>query len=335
MRAGTTRPSTEGALSHAVTIAGSGETFMVGAGGIGPRRGARRQPQPRPRLQVRHLRHLPGEAGRRRDQLPRGADGPPPGGGRSRLCARLPGAVRDRPRHRGRGPAGARRRAGAAPRDRPRRSGASSPDVTHLTLELPGLDSLQLPPRPACQHPDGGRAAAELLDGLGAEGQPLRPAHPAEFLAALFTDGRLPALAEGEDLDVELPLGSFFLRKAGLPAPAHGRDRHRPRADQEHPRIADGGPDDCPPSLLYWGTREPNGLYLHDDIATWSERLSEFEYRPVLSRGGAGLGRPAGLCPGRGPQPTSKTCPNTRSISAARRPWWRRRRRSSSSTAPA
>jgi CDP-4-dehydro-6-deoxyglucose reductase len=45
---------------------------------------------------------------------------------------------------------------------------------------------------------------------------------------------------------------------------------------------------DCPPSLLYWGTRGPEGLYLHDDIAGWGARLPEFEYRPVLSRPGAG-----------------------------------------------
>src|SRR5690606_4525086 len=41
---------------------------------------------------------------------------------------------------------------------------------------------------------------------------------------------------------------------------------------------------DCPPSLLYWGSREPGGLYLHHEVAAWGERLPEFEYRPVLSR---------------------------------------------------
>ena len=126
--------------------------------------------------------------------------------------------------------------------------------------------------------------------------------HIRRIPGGLFTDGRLPALAEGERLDVELPLGSFFLRKADfrpLLMVATGTGLAPIKSILESLMEE---PDDCPPSLLYWGTREPNGLYLHDDIATWSERLSEFEYRPVLSRAGAGLGRPPGLCPGRGPQ---------------------------------
>ena len=35
---------------------------------------------------------------------------------------------------------------------------------------------------------------------------------------------------------------------------------------------------ECPPVTLYWGTRTATDLYLHDEIQTWAERLSEFTY---------------------------------------------------------
>ena len=144
---------------------------------------------------------------------------------------------------------------------------------------------VQLPSRPARQHPDGGRAAAQLLDGLGAQEQPLRPAYP-EDSRRRFHRRPAPGIGGGENLDVELPLGSFFLRKEDfrpLLMVATGTGLAPIKSILESLMEE---PDDCPPSLLYWGTREPDGLYLHDDLATWSERLPEFEYRPVLSRGG-------------------------------------------------
>ena len=42
---------------------------------------------------------------------------------------------------------------------------------------------------------------------------------------------------------------------------------------------------DCPPVWLYWGMRAEADLYLHDEIPKWSERLYDFHYVPVLSRG--------------------------------------------------
>ena len=101
-----------------------------------------------------------------------------------------------------------------------------------------------------------------------------------------FTEGRLATLAEGESLDVELPLGAFFLRKADfrpLQMVATGTGLAPIKSILES--LMDD--PDCPPALLYWGSREAEGLYLHDEIAGWSEKLPEFEYRPVLSRADA------------------------------------------------
>lgn len=98
-----------------------------------------------------------------------------------------------------------------------------------------------------------------------------------------FTEGRLGSLAEGETLDVELPLGAFFLRKEDfrpLLMVATGTGLAPIKSILES--LMDD--PDCPPALLYWGGRAPEALYLHDEITTWKTRLPEFEYRPVLSR---------------------------------------------------
>lgn len=161
-----------------------------------------------------------------------------------------------------------------------------SADVTHLTLEVPDLDGFSYLPG---QHvsillEDGRPRSFSMASAPNGNRFDL---HIRRIPGGLFTDSRLPGLAEGEGLDVELPLGSFFLRKADfrpLLMVATGTGLAPIKSILES--LMDD--PDCPPSLLYWGTRGPEGLYLHDDIAGWGARLPEFEYRPVLSRPGAG-----------------------------------------------
>jgi CDP-4-dehydro-6-deoxyglucose reductase len=87
-----------------------------------------------------------------------------------------------------------------------------SPDVTHLTLELPGLDSFSyLPGQHVSILMDDGRPRSFSI-ASAPKGNRF-DLHIRRIPGGAFTDGRLPALAEGEHLDVELPLGSFFLRK--------------------------------------------------------------------------------------------------------------------------
>ncbi len=158
-----------------------------------------------------------------------------------------------------------------------------APDVTHLTLELPDAAEFQYLPG---QHvsilmEDGRPRSFSIASAPNGNRFDLHIRH---IPGGAFTEGRLGALAEGGTLEVELPLGAFFLRK----------DDFRPLL-----MVATGTglapiksilealmeePDDCPPALLYWGGREPQALYLHDEIAAWSTRLPDFEYRPVLSR---------------------------------------------------
>jgi CDP-4-dehydro-6-deoxyglucose reductase, E3 len=42
--------------------------------------------------------------------------------------------------------------------------------------------------------------------------------------------------------------------------------------------------DDCPPVWLYWGMRSEGAHYLDAQIRSWTPRLYEFQYHPVVSR---------------------------------------------------
>lgn len=161
-----------------------------------------------------------------------------------------------------------------------------SAEVTHLVLELPGLDAFSyLPGQHVSVLMDDGRprsfSIASPPNGNRFD------LHIRRIPGGVFTDGQLPGLTEGARLDVELPLGSFFLRKQNfrpLLMVATGTGLAPIKSMLES--LMDD--PDCPPSLLYWGTRESGDLYLHDEVLRWRERLPEFDYRPVLSRPGAG-----------------------------------------------
>ena len=117
--------------------------------------------------------------------------------------------------------------------------------------------------------------------------------HIRRIPGGLFTDGRLPALAEGDAARRRTAARVVLPAQAGFPSPAHGRHRHRARADQEHPRIADGR-SRLPAVAALLGHARVSGTSISTTRSRrWGERLPEFEYRPVLSRPGAGWeGRP-------------------------------------------
>jgi CDP-4-dehydro-6-deoxyglucose reductase len=102
-----------------------------------------------------------------------------------------------------------------------------------------------------------------------------------------FTEGRLSALAAGDNLHVEIPHGSFFLRKEDfrpllMIATGTGLAPIKSILESLH------DDPDCPPVTLYWGMRTEADLYLHTEIESWAEHLSDFRYIPVLSRAGDG-----------------------------------------------
>lgn len=157
-----------------------------------------------------------------------------------------------------------------------------SPGVMHLKLRLPTEDALAYLP--------GQYGNVQLGDGRHRSfSMASKPAgawvdfHVQRVPGGEFTDRQLATLEQGTTLDIELPHGQFRF---------HAED-YRPLV-----MVATGtglapiksileslmDDNDCPPVTLYWGARTPADLYLHDEILTWTERLYEFQYVPVLSR---------------------------------------------------
>ncbi len=158
-----------------------------------------------------------------------------------------------------------------------------SPDVTHLTLELPEAEDFAYLPgqHVAILMEDGRPRSFSMASAPRGNRFDL---HIRRIPGGAFTEGRLATLAEGETLDVEIPHGAFFLRRDDLRPllmVATGTGLAPIKSILES-LMAE--PDECPPALLYWGGREAAALYLHDEIATWGSRLPDFDYRPVLSR---------------------------------------------------
>jgi len=103
-----------------------------------------------------------------------------------------------------------------------------------------------------------------------------------------FTDDLIRRLRPGKPLELELPLGSFTFREDYRPVlmVVTGTGIAPIKAMLEGLMID----PDCPPVSLYWGTRTIADLYLDGEIRNWGERLYEFKYVPVLSRGDVGWG---------------------------------------------
>lgn len=97
-----------------------------------------------------------------------------------------------------------------------------------------------------------------------------------------FTSGILPGLVKGDVLQVELPHGDFYLRE-----------------DSDRPLLfIAGGTGFAPvksiidhiikrnidrPVTLFWGAREPTGLYAPEVVQKWLKQRPSLRYEPVIS----------------------------------------------------
>lgn len=163
---------------------------------------------------------------------------------------------------------------------------ALASDVLHLQLRLPEEEAL-------VYHP--GQYMNVLLgdDRHRSFSMASRPNggtvdfHVRRIAGGRFTEQTLAALRPGDLLDVEVPLGQFRLHREDerpIAMLATGTGLAPLKAMLES--LMDD--EDCPPVSLYWGMRDQGGLYLHDSIPAWAERLYDFRYVPVLSRPGNG-----------------------------------------------
>lgn len=97
-----------------------------------------------------------------------------------------------------------------------------------------------------------------------------------------FSTQVLPRLQPGDSLTVELPFGDFWWRETrdrplimvaggtGL-APLQSILTHMVRRKIDRP------------ISLYWGARQPEGLYAQDAVAKWQRALPRLRYEPVVS----------------------------------------------------
>ena len=107
--------------------------------------------------------------------------------------------------------------------------------------------------------------------------------HVARVQGGVFSDLMITQLKSGDQLEIELPHGEFGYhaedyRPLLLVATGTGI---APIKSILETLMED---EDCPPVTLYWGARRLQDLYLHEEIASWSSRLTDLSYIPVLSR---------------------------------------------------
>lgn len=157
--------------------------------------------------------------------------------------------------------------------------------VTHLALQIPDAGPLNYLPGQYMNVvlPDGTTRSfsmAAIPRGNRLDFQ-IR-----QIEGGSFTQGMLQRMRAGDKLEVDLPLGGFFLHaedERPLLMVATGTGIAPIKAILEslmdHP--------DCPPVSLYWGGRTAADLFLLDQIRTWGKRLFEFNFVPVLSRADA------------------------------------------------
>ena len=163
-----------------------------------------------------------------------------------------------------------------------REVGWLGPDVTHLRMELPDDIALQYAPGQYMKIllEDGTHRSFSMASAPQGNAVDF---HVRRIAGGRFTATRLPTLQPGDRLEVEVPHGSFSLRKEDyrpLLMVATGTGLAPIKSMLES--LMDD--PDCPPVSLYWGARSAADLYLHNEIAAWGERLYDFQYVPVLSR---------------------------------------------------
>jgi CDP-4-dehydro-6-deoxyglucose reductase len=156
------------------------------------------------------------------------------------------------------------------------------PDVLHLQLALSDDEAFAFEPGQYMKIllDDGSHRSFSMASAPNGNAIDF---HVRQIAGGRFTTGQLPQLRPGDRLDVEVPLGSFSLRKEDyrpLLMVATGTGLAPIKSMLE--ALMDD--PDCPPVWLYWGMRSAADLYLHEEIARWGERLYDFQYVPVLSR---------------------------------------------------
>ena len=164
-----------------------------------------------------------------------------------------------------------------------KRIAKAAPDVVILTLRMPPFDNLLFA---AGQYvdillPDGARRSYSIANApeVGLIDLEL---HLRVTPGGLFTDKTLASLEEDDRLQIEGPLGTFYLREEStkpLVFLASGTGFGPIKAIIEYAlrrKIAR-------PMTLYWGCRTRADLYMMEKPVAWAQEHAHFKFVPVLS----------------------------------------------------
>jgi NAD(P)H-flavin reductase/ferredoxin len=97
-----------------------------------------------------------------------------------------------------------------------------------------------------------------------------------------FTSTTVPYLVKGDTLDIELPHGDFYLREASdrpllFIAGGTGFAPIKAMIDSLLKK------NNLRPIYLFWGARDPSGLYAPHVVSAWQRRRPDLGYEPVIS----------------------------------------------------
>jgi CDP-4-dehydro-6-deoxyglucose reductase/terephthalate 1,2-dioxygenase reductase component len=157
-----------------------------------------------------------------------------------------------------------------------------APDVSVLHLRLPAGQRARFA---AGQYlevilPDGQRRAFSMANAPHEnDGVQLHIRH---MPGKGFTASAVPGLVKGDSLRIELPHGDFRLREDSdrpLLFVAGGTGFAPVKSIIDH--IIKRGIER--PMTLFWGCRDPSGLYAGDVVARWQRQRPTLRYEPVIS----------------------------------------------------
>ncbi len=160
-----------------------------------------------------------------------------------------------------------------------------SHDVMQVRLQLPAADTFRYHAGQYIEFilRDGARRAYSMANAPHTQGDtPGVELHIRHMAGGKFTDHVFSAMKEKEILRVEGPFGSFFLREdtdKPIVLLASGTGFAPTKALIEHMQFK----GITRPTVLYWGGRRPEDLYMHDWVLARVAEMPHLSYVPVVS----------------------------------------------------
>jgi CDP-4-dehydro-6-deoxyglucose reductase, E3 len=162
-----------------------------------------------------------------------------------------------------------------------------APDIITMRLRLPMNENVRFFPG---QHlsfllSGGRRRYYSMANACTSAGVSAIELHIRQFPNGLLTDRLFGENVVGTIMQIELPLGSFFLRTDGtnpIIFMATGTGFAPIKAMMEHALTT--GLIKQRRISLYWGGRHRDDLYMYDLAQNWSNQYPHFNFFPVISR---------------------------------------------------